>query len=67
MSEPVKDLEEVGLVIKGQPGEAPLFELDHAVVEFHIGSLLSPSKLIARQRRVDDPVRLPARDLHPRR
>jgi len=24
MSEPVKDLEEVGLVIKGQPGEAPL-------------------------------------------
>jgi len=47
MSEPVKGLEEVGLVIKGQPGEAPLFELDHAVVEFHIGSLLSPSKLIA--------------------
>jgi len=41
MSEPVKDLEEVGLVIKGQPGEAPLFELDHAVVAFHIGSLLS--------------------------
>jgi len=47
MSEPVKDFEEVGLVIKGQPGEAPLFELDHAVVAFHIGSLLSPSKLIA--------------------
>ena len=47
MSEPVKDFEEVGLVIKGQPGEAPLYELDHAVVAFHIGSLLSPSKLIA--------------------
>ena len=39
--------QEVGLVIQGEPGEKPLFELDHAVVAFQIGSLLAQSKLIA--------------------
>ncbi len=42
-----RDADEVGLVIKGAPGEQPLFELDHAVVAFQIGSLLSQTKLIA--------------------